>query len=490
MVSGVYRPAEASRAMKSLIGAFAVASAICAAAAYGQDDQTGFDPDVTRADVEAAYTLLRDHHPAGHPDLGDDAFRHRLEQARATALERAGQVTALAGHHAVLAGFAVSMHDPHIAAAPIGARPEMRWPGFLAGYDGGGFYVSASTVDALAGGERILSCDGRSTDQFAQGSIGTFNGVWAYRAQRAKQAVRLFIDQGNPFIDYPQRCTFARDGREFDVALSWRAAQGAAFRRAASQAQARGSRAPGLNALPDGGLWLRLPALDQGGFDLVEGAAAYQDRLRSAPYVIVDVRGNGGGNSQIGDRLADILGLPDLRLAPRASTAHWRVSADNLAQMRTYLDFGHLSDAFKDAMRDVIAEAEIALTTGQSFVPALPDGFAPAAEIAPPQPDPATARVFILTDHYCFSSCIMMVERFRRGGAAHIGGETDVSTRYMEIRGQVLPSQTVQLFTMQKVDLGSPPELGPHIPSIRFEGDWSDEAAVHAFAAEVIAARG
>src|SRR5690606_1189627 len=94
---------------------------ICAPASARQAPPPPSGPawaELTRADVEAAYALLRDNHPGALPLFGDVEFTERLERGHATAVERAARVTDAGGHRAVLNGFAAGMGDGHIAWQP------------------------------------------------------------------------------------------------------------------------------------------------------------------------------------------------------------------------------------------------------------------------------------------------------------------------------------------------------------------------------------
>jgi len=53
---------------------------------------------------------------------------------------------------------------------------------------------------------------------------------------------------------------------------------------------------------------------------------------------------------------------------------------------------------------------------------------------------PIRAKVFLLTDHKCFSSCLIATHDFRALGAVHVGETTDANTSYAEVRAAVLPS--------------------------------------------------
>ncbi len=86
-------------------------------------------------------------------------------------------------------------------------------------------------------------------------------------------------------------------------------------------------------------------------------------------------------------------------------------------------------------------------------------------------------RLIVLTDRYCFSSCLMAVDLLRRVGAEQVGEATDVSTRYMEVRTVTLPSGLRNFSTLMKLTLGLD-DFGPYAPDRAYAGDLSDTAEV------------
>ena len=112
---------------------------------------------------------------------------------------------------------------------------------------------------------------------------------------------------------------------------------------------------------------------------------------------------------------------------------------------------------------------------------------APAEPVATPTPAPAyQGRVVILTDHACFSSCLLMVRDFRRLGALHVGEATNAATRYMEVREIVLPSGLTKFSTLQKVVIGEDADIGPFAPEHLFPGPMSDTAALEGWIAGLL----
>ena len=95
-------------------------------------------------------------------------------------------------------------------------------------------------------------------------------------------------------------------------------------------------------------------------------------------------------------------------------------------------------------------------------------------------------KLVLLTDHACFSSCLMLAGLFRAIGALHVGEGTDFSTRYMEVRGFPLPSGLGSFATLQKAGFGMPMRLGPFEPEVPYPGRIDDTRAIEAWIADMV----
>ena len=219
--------------------------------------------------------------------------------------------------------------------------------------------------------------------------------------------------------------------------------------------------------------------------------------MRRAPFVVLDLRGNSGGNSAYGDQIAEaLLGAGALRRVRDGGgncNTVWRLSERNLRhlerlQREIVARMGAEQGAFfAQAYRDAVA----ARAAGRDFSGPTSCGAAGPAPAAPAAP-PASlfpGRLVLLTDHVCFSSCLLVTERFRRLGALHAGEETDAATRYFEVREERLPSGLSMFSTLQALSPGAPAQIGPFAPEAVYEGDISDTAALEAWVASLVQRR-
>lgn len=476
--------------IRGLILACALA---CAAAtpATAQDTAAHWR-EMTRADIEAAYRLLTEDHPALSNTINDTAFRARLDAGRTLALQRAEQVQTIEGYFATMAGLANVAGDKHIWWRSPYTASTVNWAGLIMTRRGDDYIVfshEGAEGDASLVGARLISCDGVSADDFAAAKLGGFSAVWSIEAQRIQRTPTLFIDSGNPFVMRPTRCEFIRERRRISHTLQWREAERSELAPLVAPARNRGAAGYGVREF-SGGMWISLQGLDDEAAPVVTAVREQQAQLRAAPIVVLDMRGNGGGNSSYGDAIAQVL-FGEGRYAhvirgggENCSTV-WRVSPRNLETMRSYVTrFEHTNPDFSRGMREIVQRAERARAAGEEFTGPTTCGNDRDAPGEPP-PQAAAGRIVLLTDNTCFSSCLIVADTFRRLGALHLGQATDAATHYFEVREERLPSGLSHFSTLQAFSPASPAQMGPYVPEIAYDGDIADTAALEAWVGRV-----
>lgn len=352
------------------------------------------------------------------------------------------------------------------------------WPGFLTKRQGGYFYVTGSALDEIQDGDRIISCNDRDIEAYAAANLGVFTKNWKWEANQIKAAPYLFLDQGNPFVERPQFCTFMRDTDTFSQTLNYSSARNNAGFNAAQKTIYRRPTTFSIQPFDENGFWIKLPQLSGKGYQLAKDAHAQTTKLRSADYVVIDVRGNSGGNSSIGDQFANTLGLAQTTPNHTDDFVHWRLSDDNIQALQAYEKDENLSINTRKYISEMITEAREGIENNNEFSPALSATPNRLTSIQSTNADPQNARVLLLTDQYCFSSCLMLAQRFIEAGAAHIGVITDGNSWYMEVSRRPLPSGHTSFSTMMKVNFNYREALGPYKPRIAYQGDISDTNAV------------
>ena len=464
----------------------------CGAASAAEDSPAAHWRALTRTDVEAAFALLHDNHPAAVPAVGDDGFLHALVKAHETALARANGVTDYDGYTATLGEFAATMGDGHIWSHPLFLPRTVQWAGLVMARRGSSWVIAKEDPE-IAGadvlGARLVDCDGRDADTLARERLHFLADVSAESAQ-VLYGGWILIDRGNPFLPVLRHCTLEKDGKRTALTLNWnKIAYNDYF---TNYMKGRFGQA-GFGVRPSrDGFWISIQELDPKAQPVIDAAKAQVEKIRSAPYVVIDLRGNSGGSDAYGralgealygtDYVASILG-PDYGEKGNCEEV-FRASPDNIAALSSEVPKLQKSgNAFAaKAYADAIEAMKAARAAGRALTASLTcakRSSQPAAKAA----SLMHAKVFVLTDALCFSSCIQAVNYFRELGAVQLGQATGADTHYSEVREIVLPSGLSTFSTLQAVMPDYPRSIGPYVPNLKYDGDISDTAALETWVA-------
>ena len=451
-----------------------------------------------KADVEAVGRILEDSHPGLYDDRNPE-FRPRAEAGLAEARLRAERTTDAGGWWWAMRGLIAGFDDGHvqIGLVPSGGLPS-RWPGFLTVYRGGD-QVVASRDEADGGapplGAKLIDCDGVDAATLAERRVGAFRGRWFLESQKVQNGDWMFMSAANPWIPEMAECRFNAEGQPRTYRLNWRSISTEDMGARRTALAQRAFPDFGLKTLDDGGQWLSMPSFNADPSSdaykaltaLLAEAGEKQAALRSAPYVVLDLRGNGGGSSHWSVRLADTLWGMDWLFAhrlPEIESVDWRASEANIAEVQAFRD--QLAAADGDARMLAWADGAMAgmrgaLASGQ---PLWRDMNEPGEESEPTTApvNPMEGRIYVLTDPSCGSACLDAVDLWKAAGAIQIGRETSADTLYMELREAALPSGLAKVWIPMKVYRGrARGNNEPQVPAHVFDGDLKDEAALQAW---------
>lgn len=453
--------------------------------------QTDLWAQLAAQDLAAAKELIGANHPGALPG-NDPEFAVALNDGYSSAMQLATQVRSYEGYRAVLQRYAAGFADRHISTQARLESPQ-RWPGFLVAL--GEDWRVAVSVDkgAPKPGSKLISCDGLEPLQLAERRLRPTMSNWNIAAQRKRNSWRLLIDDADPFVSLPKHCVFADEaGTRLDHELNWQTVTASALNPHMRAAIARPTAEVSLSEFGEG-WWIRLGTLVDDARPVVEEVARRSAELRAARFVVVDLRGNGGGSSIYSERIAETLYgeqrtaavLKKIAVGPDAMT--WRTSAGNLETLDQYVERFSRELGPDDRLVHLLKRARSAVSR------ALRDGAAEAtvpieAESKKKQTKTrgATPLIVLLTDRFCFSSCLMATHLFRGLGALHVGEETDQNTHYIEVRSLPLPSGISTFSTMQAIDRSHPRLIGPFTPTIVYSGRTDDDAAVKVWVREQV----
>lgn len=499
-----------------------IAAAVCAtitSVAFAQD-QPGptlpTTPEAWRAaaesDLEALRTHLREDTPVAL-DVENPTMQRWYERGYREARNRVRRVTDQGSYYYALLGYTNGFRDPHLSLGAQMRLAPASWPGFVTTANGDEVIVFSrdeSDANTPAVGARVVSCDGRSTAAFRARNIYPFTLNPGLAGDRRRSATRLFMDRHNPFGPAPRRCVFDENGARRTITLSWRdVPEGNAYWDQYNVASLGPSASFGVTTPAEGVTWIGVPSLDNGAGEqlqaLVDEITAGAATFRAGRVIVLDVRGNGGGNSEWGVRIARALWGDDIINAlpgdDRPGAVDWRASVGNrdyIAEFTPELaqQFGEDSEIVQWAHR---AQEGIsaAISRGDPFwrdrEPGDTGEIAASGGYAQQRPtgqSPIPARVYVLSNGACASACLDMADIILHiPGVQLIGADTSGDGLLMEIRSATLPSGLTQVSLPIKAYRGrGRGALEAYRADVPYNGVWSDEA-VRAWVMELAAAR-
>lgn len=447
---------------------------------------------LTQTDLKAAHNIMLESHP-GPVDEENPEFADNAERAFENVMSLAEGVNSEAGYIFALRAYASAFRDGHfwIIANPT-EETKALWPGIIPDWRNDTFVISRTAAEEseLQGAE-LRSCDGKSAAELMRSHVFRFStGKPDQIAYWARNAPVLLVDQGNPFVSRLKKCAFRRGGKTFTARLHWREMDDQA--NALLSKSTFGDRpAPGVREFSPGMYWINLPNFSPRGEEevsAVSGAisrvAEMSDALKNAKVVVVDVRGNQGGNSSWGVEFIDALWgeqYRESRQPPSATAVDWRASQGNLEHM------DYLEQVLKSQGREQVY-VEYVLPVKEGMKEALAKGEPfyrqegsddDEGEVESPVSNPVQGKVYFLTHGYCASACLDFADlMLSLENVTHIGYPTSSDTNYLELRVVDLPSGRARMGVPIKVYRGRKRANSEfYNPEIRYDSlDWSDQA--------------
>lgn len=457
---------------------------------------------LTSQDVAAFCRDIRGVHP-GMVDPLAPMFAKQVDQACQTAAEKSRNASSFLEWREIMQALVTSFRDGHTGIRFTVEPTQLRWPGFLIDGQGGRWVVRRPAIPATTTnppeGAEFVGCDGQPAGKFLEQTLDQKTVDWSKAPERIRQAFRAFTTYRLEGPAPATKCQFRQNGKTIDVVLEWQPISSIVMQPLLAPYLRRGavSRPIDVTFAPDGHVWMRLGNfLEETTLKALEAELlAKQARLRSAPYVVFDLRGNGGGNSTWGGRIASILwgkeAVEARRLAAQSSNPadygkYWRRSKAAAAKMHA------AADEYAAEGPDFAEIAQYWRELGDTIAAAKEDGLY-QDECCRPKPRPSiiptpayAGRVFVLTDAGCFSSGVVVMNTFKRMGAIQVGEPSGQNEVYGESVGPFnLPSGLgwyripVSIIRQPRSSLGGLP------PDIPWSGAMDDDQGLRDWIAKL-----
>jgi hypothetical protein len=451
---------------------------------------------LTQRDLQSIHDTLAANHP-GPVDPQSDRYRRWLEDGLQVARTQAASAHNYSDYERAVRRYLNGFRDGHTTASFVLSSERLYWPGLLVGRDADQKIrvLAAAEGGTVPLGAELLACDGLTTDQLMKERLDPYYWNADIPHERWNSLPKLFQFASGDSSGRMGSCSFGIDGVTKNVDLHWASASRETIARYMQLMQ---PPAPALGLQQRQGIWfVALPSFNYFG-EATAGINALIDditkraaELRSAT-VVFDVRGNHGGNSAWGEKVASafwgeaavahVVGSFDW-------TVDWRVSPDNIA---------HLSGIVERTERDGLTEAARSWAQARDAVVAASKQGQSLARVAEPPTSSArrapkslvTGRVFLLSDGACASACLDFADVVRRlPNVTHVGLPTSADAVYIDNTDALLPSGLAWLSYSMKVyrnRLRANNEW--YEPQVRWPGGVMSDAAVTTWIAQLAAA--
>jgi hypothetical protein len=445
---------------------------------------------LTVNDLSVIRQLIVDSHP-GAIDSKNEAFADWVERGYLEASQLARRVNSRKDSQAVLNFYIAGFKDGHVGQSQPD-KGSSSWAGFILDMRGQRFVVKHVAknwpVPLPPMDSEVISCDNKSVREKLESEISPYvdrrlnlQSTWLHLAQK------LTVDDASyPVLarDLSKSCLVALpNGVRQNFTLLWQEDSGQleAFLHQPQPPQT-------LKNLGGGRYWIHVSnfmpsAAENASLDKMLDVVK---RLNDANLVVLDTRGNRGGNSLVGaEILSALLGSQLVKSLDESSRAYamWRVSPFALSTLNRALttmdsDYGKNSEAYKFVF-SLTKSMEVALHGKKDWLRQPSTSSVDQEGARSVNAQGFKGKLALVTDSFCASACLDFADVVLAvPGVVHLGLPTSADTLYIDIGAQTLPSGA-QFWLPLKVWRGrARGNNQSYDPQFVFDGDINDTAAV------------
>ncbi|MGO4310082.1 S41 family peptidase [Pseudomonas sp. KB_15] len=446
--------------------------------------------ELTVNDLSVIRQLIVDSHP-GAIDSNNESFTDWVERGYLEASQLAKRVNSREDSQAVLDFYIAGFKDGHVGLNQPG-KGSSSWAGFILDMRGQSFVVKHVAknwpVPLPPIDSKVISCDNKSVREILGSEISPYvdrrldlKSTWLHLAKQ------LTVDDASyPVLarDLSKSCLVALpNGVRQNFTLLWQEDSGQleAFLRQPQPPQT-------LKNLGGGRYWIHVSNFMP---SAAENASLNKmlDVIKSlddANLVVLDTRGNRGGNSLVGaEMLSALLGSKWVKSLDESSRAYamWRVSPFALSTLNKALttmenDYGKNSEAYKFVF-SLTRSMEFALHEKKDWLRQPSASSVDQDGSRGGDTQGFKGKLALVTDSFCASACLDFADVVLAvPGVVHLGLPTSADTLYIDIGAQTLPSGA-EFWLPLKVWRGrARGNNQSYDPQFVFDGDINDTAAV------------
>lgn len=455
---------------------------------------------MTWRDLEAIKGNIQEGHP-GMVDPANPTFKEILESGYKQAQAAIPQVNSYDGYKAVIDRFMTEFHEGHLYVNPHVEKVFVLWPKIILQYKQNSFVVAVREEDKDLPpiGAKLISCDGIAVREVILERLFPYQGLLPHlESEWQRLTPFLLVDEGNPFLTPLKECAFEIDDKVINFPLAWQRISLCDWNERIKELnRIRTAQEFGIRETAHGGVWVSIPSFNAKSPQNLAALNQIIDKIgqyQKADYIVIDLRGNGGGNSAFGEKLIEqLFGKETLEwLDNKYNTfAEWRASKISISYLESALQYlekalGKDSPVYESFTQDLVNIKE-AVKRGIPLVRSAESQKWPEAGATPP-PTPLKAKIFVVTDGFCGSSCLSFCDLILHyPGVIQVGLPTFGDNAYTEAMQIPLPSGLGTLIMSVKILRNLPrKDYAPYSPQYRFEGNMDDTPALEEWIWQII----
>lgn len=437
----------------------------------------------TTHDLLAIHQLIAENDPAtaGYATPG---FTQWYEPGFQQSLKMAKKVDSYAGYFATLRFYTNGFNSEHLNVNSLVTQQYVDWPGFIVARRNGNYtvvYRQHQQNNLPLINDQLLNCDKLSADSLMKKYVLPFTNTGYINVKTTWDAhiPFLFLNKQNPWYIPAKQCTFLENGKSKIYTLHWKRITPTQFEQIASPL-AFGPTPPFSIRKFDESIWIAIPTFhtaiikenDPNYYSLLKIIHSISN-YRNKKIIVFDLRGNTGGNASYFRAILSslygndyIASLGKQHIWNQIWLAAYRVSPANI-------NFFQKSGDNKTTKQLLNAAKAHKSTIIQ---PIMTPPKKPHIKIN----NPVKAKVFLLTDGRCGSSCWLFVRDFLQiPNVTLIGQATHFMTPYSDANSFILPSGKVIVNIPTQFFIQPTDHFGhPFIPSFLYPGYMGDDDAL------------
>ncbi|WP_323814236.1 S41 family peptidase [Cellvibrio sp. NN19] len=466
------------------------------------------------AHLEYIHTSISEMHPAMlEPNATAFHSWHKdgFQKAKGLLAQVNSQADEIALINFYLAGYQdahLSGHLDHIPYQSLDLRKDI-WTGWLLKATNKGYFVTYSKNGEAYPPEKshLISCDNTEIDVLLHEHYAPYiDNRWHILKTRDSAAKALTQDRATiGVLNRPalKQCTFEINGAVKTYPITWLAISEDDASTISSHYQYPYHLPSLFQPAPDT-VWIR--ARDFGLY--TQEAVKSQQQLlhdisaasKENSLIIVDVRGNSGGNSINGtDIISAIFNYDEkakeyvfneynyrLQGAQPIYRASWQLYwSYDYSYKKIIANHGKESE-YAQYMEKFLVRLKKALDAGEQSLPQNETPIEYNSGDAPTDEWKSTKKLLLITDKTCVSACLDFVDLIKLlPNTLHLGEPTEADTAYTEIafmQSEYAREKFNFLVPVKKWNKRMRKDNQPYTPDVTYEGDMSDDKALQQWA--------